>query len=331
MPAENGTPMMRTEAQPRRPEDMEDVPFVRDLAFEYGQAADVSPLIRRVVARNPSPFTFHGTGTYIVGRGRVAIIDPGPDLDEHVRALLAAVAGETVTHLLVTHTHLDHSPAARAIKAATGAKTHGFGPHAAGAGGAKVEEGGDFDFVPDVVLRDGDVVRGSGWTVEAVHTPGHISNHLCFALPEERALFSGDHVMGWSTTVIAPPDGDMGHYLASLDKVMRRDEETYWPTHGPPIREPRRFVAALIGHRRARERQILDCLAAGTTTVTAMVERMYKDVPRVLHGAAAQTVLAHLLHMIEDGRVACLGEPGLESVFGPGARQRASTRRRSPR
>ena len=196
----------------------EAIPYVRDLDFTYGEAAQVSPLIRRVVAPNASVFTFHGTGTYIVGRGNVAIIDAGPDLAQHVDAVLAAVRGETVTHLIVTHTHIDHSPATRHIKAATGAPSFGFGPHAGGEGPA-VEEGADRDFVPDHPLDDGAVIEGCGWTLEAVHTPGHTSNHLCFALKEEQALFSGDHVMGWSTTVVSPPDGDMGAYMTSLGKA----------------------------------------------------------------------------------------------------------------
>src|SRR6266851_1645319 len=202
-----------------------DIPFRREIAFEYGRLERIAPGIRRIVARNPGPFTFKGTGTYVVGEGEVAVIDPGPELEEHIAALLASLAEERVSHILVTHTHRDHSPAAKALKAATGAPTYGFGPHAGGQRGETgVEEGGDWDFVPDVTLRDGDQVAGKGWCFEAVHTPGHTSNHLCFALPESGILFSGDHVMGWSTSVIAPPDGDMAAYLASLDKLLGRDD-----------------------------------------------------------------------------------------------------------
>src|SRR5579864_5559789 len=196
-----------------------EIPFRREVTFDYGIADRVSPLIRRVVARNPSPFTFKGTGTYIVGHGQVAVIDPGPDLAAHVDAILDALRGETVTHIVVTHTHLDHSPAAAALKQATGAKTYGFGPHGSGRAedrtgvGGVTEEGGDHAFRPDIAMREGDAVQRPGWRLEAVHTPGHTSNHLCFALAEERALFSGDHVMGWSTSVIAPPDGDMRAYM----------------------------------------------------------------------------------------------------------------------
>ena len=288
----------------------DEIPFVRDIAFEYGTVAEPAPLIRRVIARNPSAFTFHGTGTYIVGKGRVAVIDPGPDLPAHVDAVLAAIRGETVSHIVVTHTHLDHSPAARPLKAATGAPTYGFGPHGGERGGPQVEEGGDYGFVPDHALRDGDLVRGQGWTLEAIHTPGHTSNHLCFAFKEANALFSGDHVMGWSTTVVSPPDGNMSAYMASLAKLEARAEATFWPTHGPPIPEPKRFVRALAAHRRAREAQILDCLASGRETIPEMVAHMYKDVPPDLHVAAGQTVLAHLIHMIETGRVRSESMPG---------------------
>lgn len=284
------------------------IPFVREIAFEYGRADAVTPLIRRVVAKNPSAFTFHGTGTYIIGRGEVAVIDPGPALDAHVQALLAAVEGERVSHILITHTHLDHSPAARALQAATGAPTYGFGPHGGG-GDSPVEEGGDMEFEPDIVVKDGHVIRGAGWTMEAIHTPGHTSNHLCFALKEENALFSGDHVMGWSTTVVSPPDGDMRAYMASLDKLLARNEAVFWPTHGPAIREPKRFVRALAAHRRQRETQIEECVRVGLTTIPQMVERMYVGVPRNLHAAAAHTVLAHIIHMVETGRLKTDGLP----------------------
>ena len=291
-----------------------DVPYVRDLDFTYGEAAQVSPLIRRVIASNASVFTFHGTGTYIVGHGKVAIIDAGPDLAEHVDAVLAAVEGETVTHLIVTHTHIDHSPATRHIKAATGAESYGFGPHGGGEGPA-VEEGADRDFVPDHRLDDGAVIAGCGWTLEAVHTPGHTSNHLCFALREEQALFSGDHVMGWSTTVVSPPDGDMGAYMASLDKLKARDETTYWPTHGPPITAPRRFVGKLLGHRRRREGEILAAVTEGADSIPELVERLYVGLDRRLHPAAARTVLAHLIHLVESGRVVCTGVPDEQARY----------------
>jgi glyoxylase-like metal-dependent hydrolase (beta-lactamase superfamily II) len=292
--------------------------FLRDMTFAYGEAATLSPLVRRVIARNPSAFTFHGTGTYIVGRGTVAVIDPGPDEPEHVDALLEALDGETVSHILVTHTHIDHSPGAARFKSATGAKTYAFGGHPRHPDGSVVEQGGDLDFQPDEIIGEGDAVTGPGWTLEALHTPGHISNHLCFALPEERALFSGDHVMGWSTSVISPPDGNMADYFASLRKLLPRDDRLYYPTHGPAIPAPLPHVQSFIAHRQAREDQILACVRDGLTTVPAMVARIYETVPRHLHPAAARSVQAHLAHMIGDGRLALVDGEGLAAVYRAG-------------
>jgi len=292
-----------------------EIKFNRELDFTYGRVDQVSPMIRRVIAENPSPFTFYGTGTYIVGHGKVAVIDPGPARPEHVEALLRALDGETVTHIIVTHTHLDHSPAARFIKDATGAPTYGFGPHGTLRRGPKVEEGADHDFKPDHVVHDGAVIQGAAWTLEAVHTPGHTSNHLCFALHDENALFSGDHVMGWSTSVISPPDGDMQAYMHSLRKLLDRPETTYWPTHGAPITDTHAYVRSFIAHREDREEQITACIRDGIGRIPAMVERMYADVPAFLHPAAARSVLAHLIHMVETGRVHCDGPPGEDSVY----------------
>jgi glyoxylase-like metal-dependent hydrolase (beta-lactamase superfamily II) len=298
-----------------------EIPFRRELAVEYGAVARLTPLIRRIVARNPSPFTFKGTGTYIVGQGKVAIIDPGPDLAQHVEALLGALAGETVTHILVTHTHLDHSPAAAAVKQATGAKTYGVGPHGSGRAedrtgvGGVTEEGGDHAFRPDIAVRDGDVVEGPGWRLSAIHTPGHTSNHICFALAEERALFSGDHVMGWSTSVIAPPDGDMAAYMRSLDKLLARDDSVYWPTHGPAIPDPKPFVEAFIAHRHERADAILQRLAEGDDTIPAIVERVYVGLDPRLKGAAGRSVLAHLVELVELGKVAADGAPTLGARY----------------
>ncbi|MGH7124077.1 MAG: MBL fold metallo-hydrolase [Stellaceae bacterium] len=293
---------------------MVEIPFRRDLAFEYGKLETISPLIRRVVARNPGPFTLHGTGTYVVGHGRVAVIDPGPALPEHIDALLDALRGETIEQILVTHTHLDHSPASAAVKAATAAPTQGYGPHAAGLGPA-VEEGGDRAFVPDRVLRDGDRVSGPGWQLTAVHTPGHTSNHLCFALAEERVLFSGDHVMGWSTSVIAPPDGNMRDYLRSLGKLLERDDAIYWPTHGPAVADPKPFVRAFIEHRREREAAILRRLAEGDSEIPQMVRAIYVGLPPVLHGAAGRSVLAHLIELVAEERVETDGPPTVEGRY----------------
>lgn len=276
-----------------------EIPYRREFAFEYAQLEQVAPGVRRIVARNPGPFTFRGTGTYVVGEGDVAVIDPGPDLEEHIAALLASLADERVTHILVTHTHRDHSPAAKALKEATGAPTYGFGPHAGGRRGEPgIEEGGDWDFAPDVVVKDGDEITGGKWRFEAVHTPGHTSNHLCFALPDAGILFSGDHVMGWSTSVIGPPDGEMAAYMTSLDKLLGRPDAVYWPTHGPAITEPQRHVRAFIAHRREREAGIVDCLKAGCETIDAMVERLYVGLNPSLRRAAGRSVLAHLIDLI---------------------------------
>ncbi len=294
------------------------IPFNRDLSFEYGVADQVSPLIRRVIANNPGAFTFHGTGTYIVGRGRVAVIDPGPLDQAHLAALARAIEGEEVSHIVITHTHRDHSPAAAPLQQATGAPTYGYGPHGSGrreAAGESVEEGADGDFVPDHEVRDGDTIAGEGWTLQAVHTPGHTSNHICYTLGEENVLFTGDHVMGWSTTIVSPPDGDMGRYMASLDKLLAMDHERYWPTHGAPIEASQDYVRAYIAHRQERDRQIIDCLEKGVGRIPAMVEIMYADVGAHLHRAAARSVLAHMIELVEAGRVACDGAISTEAEF----------------
>jgi glyoxylase-like metal-dependent hydrolase (beta-lactamase superfamily II) len=309
------------------------IPYVRDLDVHYGRAEQVSPLIRRVVAENPSKFTYLGTGTYIVGHGDVAVIDSGPRLDAHIDALVAALEpGERVTHLLVTHTHTDHSPATSAMKERTGAPSYGFGPHGAVPpddptdrivfGDAEADgdptkektpaekelrEGADTDFTPDVQLRHGDVVSGGGWTLEAVHTPGHTSNHLCFALHEERALFSGDHIMGWSTTVITPPDGHLGAYLTSLQLVLDRGDDVLWPTHGPPITDPPTLVRSYLAHRQDRTDQIVAVLTDGPAGLTDIVPHVYRDVPKTLWLPAAMSTHAHLLHLVDEGRARVVG------------------------
>lgn len=296
------------------------LPLNRELKFEYGEMARLSPLVRRVVARNPNAFTFYGTGTYVIGNGKVAVVDPGPLIPEHVEAILAGLKGETVTHILITHTHADHSPAAAPLKEKTGAKTYGFGPHGSGHvdDGIAIEEGGDMAFVPDVAVKHGDVVRGEGWSAECVYTPGHTSNHMCFALREEKALFSGDHVMGWSTTVIGPPDGSMAAYMNSLEMLLARDDEIYYPTHGAPIRDPKALVRALIAHRRERDAQIAACLDKGIAKIPEMVAEMYKDVDKKLHGAAGLSVYAHLIHMVGEGRAKTDGAPKMGGSYRKG-------------
>ena len=294
------------------------IPYVREIQFEYGVCDQVSPLIRRVVARNPGPFTFMGTGTYIVGRGEVAVIDPGPDLPEHLEAILAALEpGERVTHILVTHHHSDHSPLARPLKAKTGAAIYGCAVGAAAEESTiRTEAGADFDFAPDVSLcGGGQVLEGPGWTLEAVATPGHTSNHICFALKEENALFSGDHIMGWSTTVITPPDGDMTDYMESLERVKARDFDVLWPTHGPPIREVTPFIEAYATHRRAREAQVLAAVGEGYERIVEMVPKLYADVDPRLHPAAARSVLGHMIDLVRRGKVATDGPASIDSRY----------------
>jgi glyoxylase-like metal-dependent hydrolase (beta-lactamase superfamily II) len=284
------------------------IPFDRAFSAPYEENVRVSPLIARVLADNPGPFTFKGTGVYVVGGKDVAVIDPGPLVAAHVDALKRALDGKRVSHILVTHTHSDHSPAAQPLKEWSGAKTYAFGPHGSGKDdGVKVEEGGDMAFMPDVRVKDGEVIEGNGFTFECVYTPGHTSNHTCFALREEKALFTGDHVMGWSTTVVTPPDGDMAQYMASLKKLLVRDDAVLYPTHGGPIRDPKPFIQAYIDHRLEREAQIVACLRDGVDTTPEMVARMYVDVDKRLHPAAARSVLAHLIQLEQEGRVTAEG------------------------
>lgn len=298
----------------------EDIPFDKTFDLVPGRVEEVIPGVRRMVADNPGPFTFKGTVSYIVGRGQVAIVDPGPDDPRHIAALLAAVRGETVTHIFVTHTHRDHSPAVRAVKAATGAQVLAEGPHRAArplhVGEAKrLDASSDLDFQPDRTLADGEVVAGAGWTIEAVATPGHTANHMAFALREASALFSGDHVMGWSTTVVAPPDGAMSDYMASLDKLTRREEAVYLPGHGGVIRDAPRFVQAYIRHRHGREASILHRLGKGAADIPTLVRAIYIGIDSRLIGAAALSVLAHLEDLVARGLVATDGEPTLSGSY----------------
>jgi len=313
--------------------------FNLDHDVVYGAVEQVSPLVRRVTCENPSKFTFKGTGTYIVGDETVAIIDPGPPENAHIDALVAAIDGRPVTHLLITHTHGDHSPAAGLLQAHIDAPTYGFGPHPldrpdpnaapaeddeSGFGfdpieeeektakekedeeqGYKADHAHDWDFRPDVTISHGDIIEGSGFSFEALHTPGHISNHLCFALREEQSLFSGDHVMGWSTTIIPPPDGSLNSYFDSLRLLLPRDEQVYYPTHGAPITDPGALVPALLAHRENRTDQILACMADGIDTIKEMVLRMYTHVPPQLYPAAAASVMSHLVALHETGAITC--------------------------
>jgi glyoxylase-like metal-dependent hydrolase (beta-lactamase superfamily II) len=294
------------------------IPYVRKIDFEYGRADQVSPLIRRVIAKNPGPFTFTGTGTYIVGHGEVAVIDPGPDDLVHLAAIQAAVAGETVTAIVITHHHIDHSPLAQALQAATGAPIYGCAvkAHVEDDSGVKTEAANDLAFQPDVDLcGGGGRVAGPGWTLEAIATPGHTSNHICYALLEENAVFTGDHIMGWSTTVITPPDGDMTDYMQSLARIRDRGFATLWPTHGPPVTEPRPFLDAYIAHRRAREAQVVAALADGPKRISEMVPTLYADVDQGLWPAASRSVLGHLIDLARRGEVLTDGAPGPDNLY----------------
>ena len=294
------------------------IPYVRDIDIEYGRCDQVSPLIWRVTADNPGPFTFKGTGTYIVGHGEVAVIDPGPDDAAHLAAILAAIAGETVRAIVITHHHSDHSPLAGPLKAATGAPIYGCAvkEHAEDEAGApKMEAGHDLAFHPDVSLCDGGTVAGPGWTLEAIPTPGHTSNHLCYALAEENACFTGDHIMGWSTTVITPPDGDMTDYLESLARIRARNFDTLWPTHGPPIRKVAEFIDAYAAHRQERLDQILLALSRGPATIRQLVPDLYRDVDARLHPAAARSMLAGIIHLERGGEIEASGPPGPDTVY----------------
>lgn len=276
----------------------------------------LSPLVRRLIAPNASPFTFNGTCTYIVGHGRVAIVDPGPEDEAHFSAILAAVQGEKVETILVTHTHRDHSPGAARLRAATGARVVGAAPFVAtGDGTEGLDSAHDRDYSPEAILADGERLQGAGYTIEAVATPGHCSNHLCLALLEENALFSGDHVMAWSTSVVAPPDGSMRAYMASLDKLRGRDETVYWPGHGGPVAEPQRYLRALILHRRQREASILAALSDGPQTIAGLVARVYVGLDPSLARAAGLSTLAHLEDLGERGLVAAEGGNGGEARY----------------
>ncbi|MFO0990695.1 MAG: MBL fold metallo-hydrolase [Hyphomicrobiales bacterium] len=292
--------------------------FDREFDPPIGVPEKISPLIRRVLCDNPGPFTFRGTASFIVGEGEVAIIDPGPDSDAHLEALLEAVKGEKVSHILVTHTHLDHSPLARRLKTATGAPILAYGPpeQPAEAGqGFRLDASIDPDFLVDIPLRHGDVVAGGKWTLESVFTPGHMSNHMSYALKEERALFCGDHVMAWATSVIAPPDGNMGQYFSSLRLLLERDDAIYYPAHGPARPDPLPLVRAYLVHRRQREESIVTRLRRGDRTIAEIVKANYADTDPRLHPAAALSTLAHMQHLIEQGRVSTSGEATLEAQY----------------
>ena len=285
--------------------------FNRSVDVDYGVAQEVAPGVRRIVAGNPGPYTFLGTNTYIVGQGEVAVIDPGPMCEKHRAATARALAGESVSHILITHSHRDHCDGARALQELIGGEIVAFGPTdgprgagAPGLGDAFV----DSRFVPDRKVADGETIRGSGFALDVVHLPGHAPDHLCFALVGKRTVFTGDHVMGWNTTVIAPPEGNMADFLASLDRLMQRHDKMFLPAHGGRIQTPQRVVRAYIMHRQWREQTILACLDEGIGTVPRIVEKLYGGLDTELKGAAALSVLAHLDYLIDRDLVAREGD-----------------------
>ncbi|UHS55870.1 MBL fold metallo-hydrolase [Agrobacterium vaccinii] len=301
---------------------MADPNFDRDFEPAYGLAVPVAQDVQRLTVNNPSPFTFHGTNSYIVGKDSVAVIDPGPADDAHFKALMAALEGREVTHIFVSHTHRDHSPLATRLREATGALTVAEGPHRAArplhAGELNpFAESSDTDFVPDVTLADGEGISGDGWTLTALHTPGHTANHAAFALEGRGIVFSADHVMAWATTIVAPPDGAMSDYMASLDKLLKRDDKLFLPGHGGPVTEPNAFMRGLRAHRRMREKAVLARIKAGDRSIADMVKVIYRSTDVRLHGAAALSVLAHIEDLIEKGEVQTDGPPSLGGVYLP--------------
>jgi len=290
------------------------IPFTDYMDFEYGEVKQISPRVRRITARNPSNFTHYGTNTYIIGHGRVSIIDPGPMLNEHTQALATALKDEEVEHIIVTHTHNDHSLGVKPLVNLVGGKI--WGAKLKGFSNEKRKADSiDWDFSPDYELIDGTEISCNGHTLEAVYTPGHMSNHMCFSLKEENILFTGDHIMGWNTTIVSPPDGNMGDYFKSLETCLARGEVQYWPAHGPEITNPKPFTRAYRNHRRIREGQILKCLEDGLTSIREIVGALYVHLPKNMHKAAERSVFAHMEHLVETGRAYCEGTPTVSTQF----------------
>lgn len=295
-----------------------------DTRFEpaFGNAVPISKGVLRLTVNNPSPFTFHGTNSYVVGSDTLAVIDPGPEDEAHLEALIRTIAGRPVSHIFVSHTHRDHSPLAARLKALTGARTVAEGPHRPArplhlGEVPALDASSDTDFVPDLVVADGQVVEGEGWRIGTVLTPGHAANHAAFSLEGTGILFSADHVMAWSTSIVAPPDGAMSDYMASLDRLIERDDRIYLPGHGGPVTSPKRFVRGLKAHRKMRERAILERLRAGDRSIAEIVRAIYRDTDPRLHGAAALSVFAHLEDLVGRGEVVCAGVPALDGTYAP--------------
>lgn len=293
--------------------------FHTAMEFAYGVPRELAPGVSRVVANNPSVFTFKGTNTYILGSRELAIMDPGPEDPDHFEAVMAAVAGRKVSHILITHTHRDHVDGLPRMAEATGAVVCGYGRQSATPGETKSSPSGtefvDQSFKPDLVLRDGDVVAGADWSIEALHTPGHAPDHLCFAMPDRGIMFSGDHVMGWNTSVVAPPEGNMSDYMSALERLMGRQDDVYFPGHGGRIENPARFAKAFLIHRRNREKAILDSVRAGNSTIADVVAHIYKDLDQRLVRAASLSVLAHIEHLIARNLIRTQSPPSLDSIL----------------
>jgi glyoxylase-like metal-dependent hydrolase (beta-lactamase superfamily II) len=301
---------------------MPDAEFNREFTPAYGEAVPVAPNVQRITVNNPSPFTFHGTNSYIVGDRSVCVIDPGPENDDHFEALMSALKGREVTHIAVSHTHRDHSPLTKRLKAETGAITIAEGPHRSARPLHNGEvnpfaESSDTEFVPDIRLADGQRIEGDGWALTALLTPGHAANHASFALDDDGVVFSADHVMAWATSIVAPPDGSMTDYMASLEVLLQRDDRIYFPGHGGPVTDPASFCRGIRTHRRMRERAILERIKAGDRHIPEMVEAIYRDTDKRLHGAAALSVLAHLEDLVGRGAVTTDGPALLAGVYLP--------------
>lgn len=299
----------------------DDLTFKTSMAFDYGVPAPVSPGVVRLVANNPSPLTFKGTNTYLVGMTELAVIDPGPEDDAHRAAILKAAAGRPIRQIIVTHAHRDHVDGAAALKELTGAPIHGFGRTDIAAAGPAIQPQGsefiDYVFTPDVLVGHHDRIEGPEWTLEALHTPGHAPDHLCYALAGRNILFSGDHVMAWNTTLVAPPEGHMGDYVESLQTLLARRETLYLPGHGGRLEDPQRTVRAYLLHRRWREEQVLDAIRSGRGSVEAIVPLVYPTIDAKLTRAAALSVQAHVEHLIARGLVTCDGGQTLSGSLSP--------------
>lgn len=300
---------------------MSSIPFRAEFEPRHGEAVEIAPSVQRITAPNKGPFTFHGTNSYIVGEKDVAVIDPGPnDESDHFQAIMRSLKGRSVSHIIVTHTHVDHSPLARKLAKETGSEIYAEGPHRAardlhlGEINA-LDASGDKDFEPDHILQHGDVISGNGFELEAVFTPGHTANHMAFALKGSQYLFSGDHVMAWATSIVAPPDGNMAQYMGSLETLLKRDESVYFPGHGGRLNKAKEFVRGLRAHRKMRETAILHRIRKGDRTIEEMVEVIYKETDKRLHGAAALSVFAHIEDLLQQGRVISKGSPSLTSIY----------------